>query len=278
MKRYITVFVNTVLYGSFAVGAALSVHASIDLLGGSGDFSISSGSSSGGGLASPNYTSGVTVSGWSNPNNGYTFVWTQSSINSATKVNGPAGALSLYNSNNGGAQNILTAGSAAGDLPASYTGNIIGADGGYQVGALESSPFSVVANQQYKVSFYYAAAQQSGFPNQQTSAQFTVGLGTSGNLYSSGTTTTPLVYEPGNSSSAWSSYSATFTAAASSSSEVLSFLSYGTPSGVPPFSLLADVTLDSVPEPSTVFAGCLMLLPLGFTVVRYFRKANAKAA
>lgn len=85
-----------------AVGMVPVARASIDLLGGSGGFSISSGSSSGGGLASPSYTSGVTVAGWSNPNNGYTFVWTQSSINSATKVNGSAGSLSLYNSHNGG--------------------------------------------------------------------------------------------------------------------------------------------------------------------------------
>lgn len=178
----------------------------------------------------------------------------------------------------GGGQDIPTAGSAAGDLPASYTGNIIGADGGYQVGALESSTFSIVKNQEYKVSFYYGAAQQSGYPNQQTSAQFTVGLGTAGNLYSSGTTTTPLVYEPGNSSSAWSAYSYTFTAAANSSSAVLSFLSYGTPSGVPPFTLLADVTLDAVPEPSTVFAGCLMVLPLGFAVLRRLRTFKVKTA
>ena len=52
----------------------------------------------------------------------------------------------------------------------------------------------------------------------------------------------------------------TFDFVATSSSEVLSFLANGTPAGVPPFALLANVSMTQVPEP-----GSLMVLLSGIT-------------
>jgi hypothetical protein len=52
---------------------------------------------------------------------------------------------------------------------------------------------------------------------------------------------------------------------ATSTSEVLSFLSVGTPNGQPPFSLLADVSMLAVPEPGSlamVGAGALGMLAM----------------
>jgi hypothetical protein len=43
----------------------------------------------------------------------------------------------------------------------------------------------------------------------------------------------------------------TFTFTASGTSDLLSFLAVGTPSGVPPFSLLDGVSLTQLPEPAT---------------------------
>ncbi|HWT29205.1 MAG TPA: PEP-CTERM sorting domain-containing protein, partial [Methylophilaceae bacterium] len=60
-----------------------------------------------------------------------------------------------------------------------------------------------------------------------------------------------------HSSSNWMQFSMVFTA--TSTSEMLSFLAAGTPSGEPPFSLLDGVSMYEVPEPASWL---LMLLAM----------------
>lgn len=64
----------------------------------------------------------------------------------------------------------------------------------------------------------------------------------------------------------------TFDFVATGSSEVLSFLAAGTPAGVPPFALLANVSVTVAPEP----AGITVMLSgiaglMGFAWVRRWR-------
>ena len=58
----------------------------------------------------------------------------------------------------------------------------------------------------------------------------------------------------------WRKVTMTFTADAVN--PVLSFLSVGTPDGLPPFALLDGVSLEAVPEPSAALLGALGALAL----------------
>ena len=149
---------------------------------------------------------------------------------------------------------------SANGFPASSPdgGNYIAADGaaGY-VGALQQSISGLTPGQQYVVSFYEAAAQQSGFDGA-TTEQWQVSLGTETQL-------STLFTLPSHGFSGWKQKSLTFTATAKS--ETLSFLALGTPNGLPPFSLLDGVGLNAltVPEP-LAFAGTIVAIGLGIGV------------
>jgi hypothetical protein len=84
-----------------------------------------------------------------------------------------------------------------------------------------------------------------------------------GNFYTAGDAAarrTPVMLNASGGFVPWTQQPLLFTA--SSTSEVLNFLSAGTPGGEPPVVLLADVSLDPVPEPASIalFAGgCLAL-------------------
>jgi hypothetical protein len=67
-----------------------------------------------------------------------------------------------------------------------------------------------------------------------------------------GAPTTSVYSGAYGSSSAWSTVTFDFTA--SSASEILSFLAYGTPVGGPPVALLDNVSLEDIPEPSGIAA------------------------
>jgi hypothetical protein len=94
----------------------------------------------------------------------------------------------------------------------------------------------------YKLSFYWAGAQQYTFTGATTEGwQVTFG---------SQTDNTATVSTPSHGFSPWELQSFTFTA--SSTSQVLSFLSTGGPSSsIPPFALLDGVSLTQVPEPGS---------------------------
>ena len=125
----------------------------------------------------------------------------------------------------------------------------------------------LTAGDSYQLTFYQAAAQQGGFFNP-TTEQWQVSLGTQ-------TEDSTLMTTPGGAFNPWSLQTMTFTA--TSASEVLNFLSLGTPSGVPPIALLASVSLAPVapvPEPSFfVLAGAGLLSVLG---VRRYQKRRAR--
>ena len=100
-----------------------------------------------------------------------------------------------------------------------------------------------MAGQAYTLSFSYGAAQQVGFSGANAINYWDVSLG--------GTTQqTASLANASHGFTGWQQASMTFTA--TSSSELLSFMAKGGPSGAPPFMLLDGVALVSaVPEPST---------------------------
>lgn len=149
--------------------------------------------------------------------------------------------LRLWGPNDGGVSTGTT-------IAASPTGgNYIAADGAFEISAITQSVSGLVAGQKYALSFAWAAAQQYGFTGD-TTDNWTVSLGTVG--ASNPAQTTPTVNLPSNGFSSWMNQSMTFVA--TGSTELLSFLATGTPSGQPPFALLANVSLTKIPEPASV--------------------------
>ena len=166
---------------------------------------------------------------------GYNFLFASGTADT-TGSNGQFGNLQLWGPNNG----------SANGLPASSPdgGNYVAADGAFQVGAISQTISGLIANNSYDVSFWWAGAQQSGFTGP-TTEQWQVSLGGQ-------TQSTVVLNNASHGFTGWQSQ--TFTYTATSSSELLSFLAVGTPTGVPPFVLLDGVTLNasSVPEPGTI--------------------------
>ena len=115
------------------------------------------------------------------------------------------------------------------------------------------------------MSFAWAGAQQTGFTGA-TTEQWLVTLGTS-------TQNTNVVSMPSTGFSGWMNQ--TFNYVATSSSEVLSFLANGTPTGVPPFALLTNVSVTKVPEPAS--ATLMITAVAGLIGIARRRRASAKA-
>jgi len=209
----------------------------------------------------------VIAYGWSNniysgSTHGYNFLYVTGTADT-TGAYGVAGTVKLWGSNNGGLS-TLTAPPGG--------GNFIAADGVYQQASIQQTVTGLTPGQEYILSFEWAAAQQSGFTGN-TTEKWTVSLGNQ-------SYTTATYSNPSHSFSGWMNQSYTFTA--SSGSEVLSFLAGGTPSGEPPFSLLANVSMEAAtpsatPEPTTAEYGVLLLaVPFGVRAFRLFRnKAQA---
>ena len=109
----------------------------------------------------------------------------------------------------------------------------------------------------YTVSFYFAGAQQYGFTGA-TTEQWLVSLG-------SQQLATAVLSDTSHGFTGWQYTSLTFTATATS--EVLSFLAVGTPSGVPPFTLLDGVSMVAAPEP-----GSAAMLVTGVLAIAFFAR------
>jgi len=216
-----------------------------------------------GGIGQIGYN-GTSLTGWTNGhdgsgNLGYTFVYSSGSADT-TGANGVSGNVKLWGPNDGSA-NGLPATSPDG-------GNYIAADGAYQTAPLSQTVTGLTSGAQYTVSFWYAAAQQKGFDGV-TTEQWLVSLG--GQQLA-----TQVLTNQSHGFTGWQYASLTFTA--QSSSQVLSFLSAGTPSGVPPFALLDGVSMTQVvatPEPASIVVLLTGLAAIG-VIVR--RRQMARAA
>jgi hypothetical protein len=187
----------------------------------------------------------TNATGWTT--SGYNFLFAYGTGDNGGS-NGSGGNLQLWGPNDG-SDNGLPAGSPDG-------GNYVGADGAYEVGAITQTINGLTIGELYTVGFYWAGAQQSGF-NGATTEQWDVSLG-------SQEQSTTVVDNASHGFTGWEFQSFTYTA--TSSSEVLSFLAVGTPTGVPPFVLLDGVSMaETSPEPGTwilMFGG--LMAGLGF--------------
>ena len=147
-------------------------------------------------------------------------------------------------------------------------GNFVALDGDSSFqGGTAATPGATISQQvtgltaglQYDVSFYWAGTQllnRSG----PTTEQLEVTFGNS-------TAFTPVVSEPSGGFSGWMGQTYRFTASAAS--QTLSFLSFGTPSGLPPISLLDGVTVQqSIPEPASWALVGTALLGAGLLATR----------
>ena len=109
----------------------------------------------------------------------------------------------------------------------------------------------------YALTFSWAAAQVQSRSGP-TTEQFQVSLGNQSFL-------TKVVSNPSQNFTGW--FTTTFDYTATSASEVLSFLSLGTPTGLPPIAALDGISLVDVPEPMS-----LSLLGLGVASLFLLRR------
>lgn len=149
-------------------------------------------------------------------------------------------------------------------------GNFVALDGDSTFrGPLSQTINGLTPGEEATLSFYWAAAQQWTF-NGPTTEQVRVSLGGESFL-------TEVLNNPNHGFQPWRQVSFTFTP--TSSSEVLSFLAIGTPSGMPPFVLLDGVSLEQetppgpVPEP-----GAWALMTLGLAGLSGFARLRRKSA
>lgn len=186
------------------------------------------------------------VTGWTT--NGYNFLFFPGTA-TTSGAQGDYGSLSLWGGN--GFQDPSPAG-----------GNFVAADGAFNTDAISQTIHGLTAGKKYDVSFDWAGAQQAGF-NGPTTEQWSVSLGGE-------THDTPVINNPSHGFTGWFHQTIAFTAA--DANETLSFLAKGTPSGVPPFALLDGVSMQAVPEPSSLILGA------GLAALAGVRRLRARAA
>jgi hypothetical protein len=141
--------------------------------------------------------------------------------------------------NGGGVANGLTAASPNG-------GNFVALDAApaYRGVGISQNLTGLTVGAQYRVSFYWAAAQQHGFDGATTES---VQVGFGGRPVQ----TTATFNNASHGFSGWMFQTFNFLADATTN-EKLSFLALGGPDGLPPFVLLDGVSVVAVPEPGTV--------------------------
>jgi hypothetical protein len=187
------------------------------------------------------------LSPW-NTTAGYAFVLNSSNYSSFCGVDGTIG---LY-----------------GPITASPDGgNFLAQDGAYLTGYTYQTLTGLAVNNIYTVTFYMAAAQQSGYSGA-TSDYWTVGLGSAAG--SGPSQNTPTINLASGAFSGWVGEEMTFLASATS--EVLWFFAVGSPAGQPPFALLDGVSVVSEPSAVAVLLPGMLLL-LG--VRRRYRRVAA---
>jgi hypothetical protein len=267
-----------------------------------GNFTSTAGTlgTAGGGLntlqsngVSGDYTTGGSLNSWTiqdvGSSSGLAFVYYAGNQGSTTtngdgvNLNGRFGNFSVYDPGN-----IAGATPSGGAIPNASPGggNSIAADGasGYQV-AIYQTLTSLNPGSIYAVTFWYAAAQQYSFSGTTTEG-WQVSLENAAQVTqvaANGTTIQDTPAQPGaglaqGSFQAWAQQTFNFTA--TSSTEVLTFLSLGTPSGQPPVDFLSDVQLSptATPEPAALGMFGLGLVSLAALRMRRNRLRKSGAA
>ena len=146
------------------------------------------------------------------------------------------------------------AGTSALPLSSPNGGNYLALDGSFEVGPVSQQLNGLTIGNQYDRSFYWAAAQQKGYDAANGLTELLkVSLG------GQSISTAQIAYAQYTFQD-WRKVTMTFTADAVN--PVLSFLSVGTPDGLPPFAVLDGVSLEAVPEPSAALLGALGALAL----------------
>jgi hypothetical protein len=142
-------------------------------------------------------------------------------------------------------------------------GNFVASDGAWETGPIFQTINGLKVGEKYTLSFDYAGSQQYTYDGA-TQDRWTASLGTQ-------SFSTALFSVANHGFSGW--HTATHEFTATSASEVLSFLSYGTPSGLPPMVLLSNVSLNevtpAVPEPEE---WAMMLIGAGLVGFQVRRK------
>lgn len=179
------------------------------------------------------YAPSETLADWSSTGYNFVFLPTSTSANSAY---GTAN-LTLYSS--------TTTPSNSFDNASPTGGNFIGADADFGTEPITQTINGLTAGTTYAVSFAWAGAQQSGYTGA-TTEQWEVNLGSN----AATTQDTQIVDNVSTGFTGWMYQ--TFDFVATGPSEVLSFLATGTPAGVPPFALLANVSMTKAPEPGSL--------------------------
>ena len=168
--------------------------------------------------------------------------------------------LALWSATNGG----INGNTWNGQGPTA-TANFIGSDPAYQNGPIQQTVNGLTVGRRYALSFQWAAGQQTGYTGPTTEG-WTVTLG-------SQSLSTATANNASQGFIPWMMMTMVFSATATS--EVLSFLATGGPSGVPPFALLSGVGMNVIPEPASALlwgGGAIGLL------VARRRAARAKPA
>jgi hypothetical protein len=191
---------------------------------------------------------------WQTPPNTYDFLFQPLSPTLSTADSGGAlgqfGNVQLWGPGNGVANGL------PGTDPAG--GNFVALDSAFEIGALSQMITGLTAGDTYALSFYFAGAQQAGKTGP-TGDMLSVSLG-------SATQYTASNSVPSEGFSPWTLETLDYTA--TSSSELLSFLASGGPSGsVPPFALLGGVTLSQITTPPSVPDRTSTAALLGFALV-----------
>jgi hypothetical protein len=178
-----------------------------------------------------NYTPPQALTGWTSAG-GYNFVF----LPTSNVAIGADGNLSLWSPATGSSNGFNNAGPTG--------GNFVGADGAYGQANISQTISGLKIGHTYAVSFAWAGAQQSGFTAVNgTTENWQVTFGTQ-------TQTTQTITVPNEGFSGW--LNQTFDFVASATSQTLSFFATGTPTGVPPFALLASVSVIDAPEPGSL--------------------------